>query len=388
MNYTVLDVETTTHNKGHPFDPRNKLVSYASTDVGFKYHSDPDFVGAVRQRLGTSSCLVGFNIKFDLHWLNSIGCVVPDTCSIWDCQLAEFVLSGQKDVLISLNECLERYGLPVKKDEVKAMWEAGIQTDDIPIPILKEYNEWDTYTTNLLFQTQQQLLSDKQKRLVYLLGEDLKVLAHIEQAGIKYDRVGAMEEGTKLIEQVAAIRLQLSAHLPPAAVPYFNWDSGDDLSCFLYGGERTYDYPIPEEAIYKSGPAKGTTYTRNRWHQEVITFDKRFEPLEGTEVKKTKDKQVDTHLYQTDEPTLRQLTSRRKEDKEILALLGERSALSKVAEMLESIEKQFVTKGWDNSLMHGSYNQNIVVTGRLSSSAPNQQNMPEDVSKFLVSRYD
>lgn len=383
----VLDVETTTHNKGHPFDPRNKLVSYADNSC-YKYHTDPDFKTYLEWLAESPNTLVvGFNFKFDLHWLTTLGVNFTDV-PIWDCQLAEFVYSGQKDVLISLNECLERYSLPTKTDEVKAMWDAGIQTDEIPLPILEEYNRWDVYTTRLLYDVQQQLLSDKQKALVLLLGEDLKVLAHIEQSGIKFDREGAKRAEETISHQTAEAESLLREFLPVDARPYFNFNSGDDLSAFLYGGTIEYDYAISKEAVYKSGDKKGQAYISNKWFVKPVIYEQRFVPLEGTEVAKTKDKQVDTHFYQTDEPTLKQLKSRRKEDKEILALLAERAAVGKVGEMLVSIEKQFTTKGWTNNLMHGQYNQNIVVTGRLSSSAPNQQNMPEDVSRFLISRYD
>ena len=116
---TIIDVETTVYSKGHPFDPNNKLVSYACYPNIFKYFTDPDFSGYARQQLNESGCLVGFNIKFDLHWLCNIGCAIPDRARIWDCQLAEFVYSGQKDSLISLDECLERYDLPRKISAVR-----------------------------------------------------------------------------------------------------------------------------------------------------------------------------------------------------------------------------------------------------------------------------
>jgi DNA polymerase I-like protein with 3'-5' exonuclease and polymerase domains len=390
MTKAVLDVETTTHNKGHPFDPRNTLVSYvtANTIDSFKYYTDPDFKSNLQRVLASSDVVVGFNVKFDIHWSNNIDCHIPETCRVWDCQLAEFIYGGQKDVLISLNECLERYGLPTKTDEVKAMWDAGIQTTDIPIPTLQAYNHWDGHTTKLLYDVQQQLLSEEQKTLVFLLGEDIKVLSQVERSGIKFDRDGASRKVGELGGLLDQIEVKLNTYLPEEAKAHFNWDSGDDLSCFLYGGTRIYDYAISEDAIYKDGPKKGQCYIRNRWHEKEVVFSKRFDPLDNTEVKKTKDKEVATHLYQTDEPTLRQLKSRQKEARSVLMLLNERSGVNKVLEMLSSIEKQFVNKGWEDNLMHGQYNQNIVVTGRLSSSAPNQQNFPEDVDQFLVSRYD
>jgi DNA polymerase I-like protein with 3'-5' exonuclease and polymerase domains len=390
----VFDVETTTTNKGHPFDPRNKLISYAyyipGSPVSFKYYSDPDFCSSLFiERVGSDCGLVGFNLKFDLHWgFLGGGEAFCSSIPVWDCQLAEFVYSGQKDRLISLDECLARYNLPTKKSVVADYWAQGIDTDQIPVEILKEYNEWDVHTTYLLYEVQQKLLSDKQKKLVLLLGEDLKVLRHIEAAGVKYDREAAKAEVDHIRNRVLEIEDILRSKLPDGAQDVFNWNSGDDLSAFLYGGTRTYHYAVAEETTYKSGAKKGEPYTRNRWYSKDIVYPARFKPLPGTEVAKTaKDPLATTRYYQTDEPTLKQLSTRRKEDRELLSLLQKRSEVSKIAEMLESIEKQFTDKQWKDNLMHGQYNQNVVVTGRLSSSSPNQQNMPAEVDQFLVSRY-
>ena len=387
-SYTVLDAETTTFNKGHPHDPRNKLVSYAfkcaNSPCSFKYFSDPDFSGRRPLDEIRGAC-VGFNFKFDCHWLYPAGC----KNLIWDCQLAEHVYTGQKAQFISLNECLERYGLETKKDLVKELWEAGYQTTEIPLPVLQEYNEWDVIQTEKLFLVQQELLSDEQKRLVYLLGEDLKVLAHIERAGLLFDTASATPYLATLKEQVAGIELELAKRLPAIQHGVFNWDSGDHLSCFLYGGTLTFDYAIGEPSVYKSGAKKGESYTKNSWFEECITFPQLFKPLQNTELKKTKDnQQATTRYYQTDLPTLSSLKGGGKEGKQVVALLLERSAKTKVVEMLESIFKLFDKFQWTDSLVHGQYNQNVAVTGRLSSSAPNMQNIPPEIDQFFTSRYD
>ncbi len=388
LDYTVLDSETTTHAKGHPFHPLNKLISYAYKDfaspVYFKYFSDPDF--SVRQRrrqiLG---CYVGFNFKFDYHWMSHL---LDVDKPIWDCQLAEHVYTGQHAQYVSLNECLEKYGLETKKDIVKELWEQGVQTDEIPVNILQEYNEWDVLQTEKLFLIQQQLLSDEQKNLVYLMGEDLKVLASIERSGLLFDAANAASYLADCKQRVAAIEASLSERLPPILHGTFNWDSGDHLSCFLYGGTLEFDYATSVPATYKSGAKRGEDYIKNSWHIERVVFQQLFKPLEGTELKKTKDAQAPvTRYYQTDAPTLQSLKGS-KENKVLLGLLQERSAVQKVAEMLESIFKLFDKFQWQDNLIHGQYNQNVAVTGRLSSSSPNMQNSPPEIDKFFISRYN
>lgn len=393
--YVVIDAETTTYNKGHPFDPRNKLVSYAFKDssessVSFVYFSDPTFNRGLSILTNESSVLVGFNFKFDLHWMSSLeGHPSGIKNPIWDCQLAEHIYTGQKAQYISLDECLLRYGLETKKDLVKEYWDNGVQTDEIPVAILEEYNCWDVIQTEKLFLVQQELLSDKQKALVYLLGEDLKVLASIERAGLLFDAENAAKALAQYKLDVANIEDKLNKRLPTIQHGKFNWDSGDHLSCFLYGGTLNFDYSISSSAVYKSGPNKGTEYIKNSWYVEEVLFPGYFKPLEGTETKKTKaNPNAVTRLYQTDAPTLASLKSGGKDGKEIVSLLSRRSETQKLVEMLESLFKQFNDKQWENNLVHGQYNQNVAVTGRLSSSGPNMQNIPPEIDKFFISRYD
>lgn len=386
-----MDCETSTYNNGHPFDPRNRLISYAfctNDDVTFRYYTDADFLYSLQCSINTCACICGFNIKFDIHWLHRHGIKIPSNVKIYDCQIAEFILSGQELPLYenSLDNALERYGLPRKQDVVKGYWDAGISTEDIPIPILEEYNKWDVYTTRLLYQTQQQILSEKQKRLIELEGEDLKALAAAEAAGILFDRGLADSKLALYKEQVAAVEKDLASYLP-SGIPdgCFNWDSGDHLSCLLYGGTLEFKY-VSEVLTYKTGPRAGQPY--NRWAIMSVNFPIRFKPLEDTEVAKTRnDPKATTRFYQTDAPTLMQLKTRSGEDKALLTLLRERSDKIKVIEMTEGIIKKFNEKNWQGNLIHGQFNQTTVVTGRLSSSSPNLQNQPPEIDELLISRY-
>lgn len=385
------DVETTTLNKGHPFNPNNFLVSYAliGNCSRFGYYTEPDFVSVLREEMGQATCYINFACKFDLHWFRRIGCSLPLTCKIWDCQLAEFVLNNQKGAYGSLNDALATYGLESKSDKVKEYWDAGVSTEKIPVPILEEYNVRDVAQTQSLYHMQQAVMSEKQKALVYALGEDLQTLADAEYNGIKWDSHAANKKLETLHSQIYAINASLCHYLPPINHGNFNWDSGDCVSALLYGGTLNFLYSISEPAVYKSGPNKGTSYTKNRWFDEVVVFPKRFTPIENSEVKKTKDNPAaPTRFYQTDDTTLAQLKTRSSENKELIRLLRERSKLLKVAEMIESINKKRTELNWQDDMLHAQFNQNVAITGRLSSSNPNMQNTPAEIDQLLVSRYD
>ena len=76
MTYLVLDVETTTSNKGNPFDETNKLC-YIGVDrhcypIEFTDSPYGDSLHAVQSSINNADLLVGFNIKFDLHWIRKL----------------------------------------------------------------------------------------------------------------------------------------------------------------------------------------------------------------------------------------------------------------------------------------------------------------------------
>lgn len=388
---TVLDFETTIKNKGHALTPENFLVSYSLFSPGleteFHYYKEPDFLTCLRARLEQTTELILFNANFELLWLLREKMPLPR--KIWDGQIAEFVYSGQALPMYenSLSEALKRYGLGFKPDEVASYWEQGIDTPDIPIEVLREYNNSDVENEWKLYCMQQELLDDKLKRLVTLQGFDAKTLARAQFKGIKFNVEQAKADLAECKEQLEESSRNLLKFVPEEVRQYFNWDSGDDLSLLLYGGEKAYEYRTEEESVYKSGPRKGETYQKGSWHTIHTTFPKLFNPVQGTEVKKTRDDpNAKTRFFQVDEPTLKQLKTRNSEAKRAIELLLGRAKTAKVAEMLEQFLSVMETKGWDGSI-HGQFNQVVARTGRLSSSSPNVQNTSPQLDKLLVSRY-
>ena len=82
-----------------------------------------------------ASVLIGFNFKFDLHWLQrELG--FKAKC-VWCCQLAEFIFSDQSWKYPSLEETMVKYGVGHKLDIVATeYWDKGIDTDAIPLGVL------------------------------------------------------------------------------------------------------------------------------------------------------------------------------------------------------------------------------------------------------------
>jgi len=395
-NTVTLDFETTTANKGHPFTPSNYPVSYSikvnNGTTTFHYFTEPDFLTCLRSELSKCNLLVCANGKFELLWLFRLGIRLPADCDIFDVLLAEHIITGQEAVMASLDEVLSSYGLPPKQDKVKEYWSVGVDTPDIPKYILEEYNNTDVENTYELFNTQVTISTAQSHKLILVSGKDTIALAEAEFNGIKFNQERAnqvvQQYGDTLLDFQQELATYLPVELPETCK--FNWDSGDQLSCLLYGGSIEFEWRTEDWAEYKSGSRKGEKYLKGTWHSHVQDFPKRFNPLEGTKVKKSQEEFYTggTIYYQVDDPTLKQLKTRRNEDKRLLEILDKTAKLTKVISMIDTFNKCFRDLQWEDNMVHGQFNQNIARTGRLSSSKPNLQNTSPEVDQLLVSRYD
>ena len=391
MTTLCFDVETNTVNKGNPFTASGKLVSYSAKlnnePPKFSYFTSIDFLTDLKQKMQQAKWVVGFNLKFDLHWAARYGITVPDGVRIWDCQIAEFIISGQTQAYPSLDDCLAKYNLGKKDDKIKEYWDAGIDTEFIPPDELQFYNDLDVELTYKLYLKQQEIMSAKQKKLCLLMGLDLLVLQEMESNGVLLDidlcKQKANETQTKLKE----VTDKLLRYSP---TPDINLDSGQQLSCLLYGGKFEIDVVTSEQAIYKSGAKKGQEYTKNSHQTVVYECPKLFEPLPNTEtkLKKVMEDGEEITIYETNEDVLKQLKSTTPEAKMLIANLLERAELAKLNDTYYGKLPQLLERMEWGTCIHGQYNQVVVATGRLSSSNPNMQNFSGEVDALLVSRYD
>jgi len=147
-----LDCETTTWSTGSPFDERNFLVCVGweteHGETGIWYNGEP--IEVLLSILASHDVWVFFNAKFDLHWLRKLG--VPFPKRVFCCQVAEFVLNGQSPKYPSLDGTAASYGIPGKFDRVKTeYWDNGINTQDIPRPVLSEYCLQDISVTKNIY---------------------------------------------------------------------------------------------------------------------------------------------------------------------------------------------------------------------------------------------
>lgn len=376
-NVLALDTESNTHNKGAPFDSRFKAVCYSWSDSSSSGASpfSPDSIERLRAKVDGARVLVSFNAKYDVHVLRKCG-VDLSGHRWWDCQIGEFVLSRQTERYPSLEDSLARHELGHKIDVVKTeYWDKGIQTEDVPWPILEEYAIWDAKMHLALYYKQQELLTPNQKRLVNLMSMDMLILEEMEWNGLVYDEELCNKRSTEITGEIQRITEKLSSIYPNVPI---NFGSGDQLSAFLYGGT------IVEEGkehigFFKSGARVGEPKYKNIEIKHELP--RLVAPLRGSELKKE-------GFWATNQDTLLKLKGN-KATKQIIELIQRQVRLDTLlSKTYQGIIKVNREQMWEPGVLHGQLNQCVTQTGRLSASRPNQQNLDGQAADLFISRYD
>lgn len=371
----AIDTEITTYNTGHVFDPRNSLVcfSYAidGGDSGAMYWNEPNAKQVLQQLLHEATTIVFFNGKFDLQWLVKEG-LSYNPVKVWDCQLAEFLISHQTNKFPSLNDTCIKYNLPIKPDKVKEYWDKGVNTDQIPKDILFEYAEHDAQSTLAVYLKQQESMTKKQKTLCKLQCQDLSILREMEFNGLAFNEALCMQRAQELDEQISNLNNELSSTYPDIPI---NFNSNDHLSAFLYGG--TIVETVKEvSGFYKTGKRAGEVKYTNKDIEH--TLPRLYTPLKGSEMAKEGN-------YAVDEATLRKLKGKAHTVSKLLELAKLEKLNGTYYKGLIELRKKM---GWEPGILHGQFNQCVAATGRLSSSKPNVQNFASDLQDIFVSTID
>ena len=378
MSIFACDIEASTFKKGDPFARCNQFV-LGATGTDTTYSPFVDDLAPVQAQFDQAKMVVFFNAKFDLHWLRRIGIKFSIRLPIWDCQLAEFILSNQRWRYPSLDEACARRGLPRKLDVVKTeYWDKGIDTPAIPHDILNEYLQGDIVSTYSLYLDQVKRFNEPEHaskyRLFRLQCYDLLTLEEMEWNGFLFAKKDAREASIKLEAESRALDDSILRMFPDIPI---NLGSPNHISVMLYGGEITGTTKVPV-GVFKSGARAGQVKYQNV--EQVYTLPRLVTPLKGSELAKE-------GYYSTNEDTLKNLTANAQSKRIIQALLDRRGIEKLRGTYYDGIPNLIEEHDWGDGIVHGQFNQCVAITGRLSGTKPNQQNLPPDCKRFCVSRY-
>jgi len=382
----VLDVETTISNKGNPFDETNKLcyvglLGSTPRTISIEYGDEPyrHKLDEIQKDIDESEILVGFNIKFDLHWLRKYGINFVGK-RIWDCQLVHFILTGQQHPYPSLNGVSAYYDLGSKLDVIATeYWGNKIDTPNIPKDLLEEYLIGDLQLTQKVYDKQMEefaVATKPMQRLISLHNQDLIILQEMEFNGLLFDENSSNHLAKELEDQIEIIdRILFEYH----ELVEFNPNSTEHVSSLLYGG--TFKVRRREViGVFKTGTRMGQQ--KERWVEHEIVFPRLITPLKGSELNKE-------GFFSTDDQTLKSVKTRSKYGKDLVEVLVKRATLEKRLTAyyrgLVDLRKEM---NWHEGRLHGQLNQCVARTGRLSSSKPNLQNFDGEIKTLFGSRYE
>ncbi|AJY44030.1 DNA polymerase A family protein [Burkholderia humptydooensis] len=358
---------------------------------------------------------------------------------VWDTQLAEYLLKGQAQEahMLDLGTTAIEHGGNAKLDEVKLMWAQGVDTIDIPRDKLMDYlvgfevnGEWehgDIGNTELIFRSQYLIANKRgQLRSIFMNMGALIYTIECELNGMFVNQTLAKELAKEVEEELAAKLVEVNSYIP-ADLPFeFNWNSRFHKSALIFGGNVKYKAPAPvldAEGNLQYYAKKETHYLlADGSTMECAEYEKRtddgmpVEPLVkfagGKNKGEPKTKQVtvpdkergpktriEDHFYtfegyttgdkkwESSEPGVYSTAG------DVIEALGNRGipfldAMARVQALTKDLGTYFIrydekkkahvgmlTLVQLDSIVHHMLNHTNTVTGRLSSSNPNLQNL-------------
>ena len=400
---------------------------------------------SLQKVINTATVIIGFNIKFDLSWLKECGFII--NAPVWDCQLCEYVMNQPNVIQPSLDEVAASYGLASKFDVVKEnYWKKGINTDAIPYEILKEYGEQDVNLTYEIYKRQKAKLATPELqhllKTVELTNDFCKVLTDMERKGVKIDleALDQLEKETKDRYEELRIELQDIIYEAMGDTP-INLDSPEQCSMLFYSRKVkdkkawTIDFNFtPDQNKFERANAARKMQTNYFVRlvsagTDVIYRTKAYTCVDckgkgkiqkykkdgsmHKNVNKCKECNATGYKYEnTDKIAGLKITP----SKHFVTVNGFSTSgdaidaainggkLNKTAEEFVTKYKEYnalssyldstiggIRKGMIDGVLHTSFQQAVTATSRISSTAPNLQNMPRGntfpVKRVFTSRF-
>lgn len=367
----------------------------------------------------------------------------------------EYIASDFQSMYPSLDETAPKYGGTHKVDGVKILWEQGVLTSQIDPMLLHDYLvNGDIPNTALCFYGQCGIFAERgQMQYVWERMDAMLAWAYCEWFGLFVNMPVAKVNQAEQEQRIREIKQELQQYIPKDLPETLDFNFGSDfhMSALVYGGPIKYrkkvsyfppqyvkadywqvgdtwvavdDTPAPPGATtYKSGKNKGlpkvfrldTEEEKLKWEEDLYFCPGLVNIQELPEVIREKYAERgefrQARLLQDGTPVYSSST----DAMEALARLG--FGFCKLVNELASLEKdtgtyylrteynedgsvkktsgmlQYVipSDAEGSGIIHHRLNTCATVTGRLSGSNPNLQNLPRDgtsrVKQMFTSRF-
>lgn len=359
---------------------------------------------------------------------------------VFDTMHGEYIASDFQSMYPSLDETAPKYGGEHKIDGVKILWEQGVLTSQIDPILLRDYLvNGDIPNTALCFYGQCATFAQRnQMQYVWERMDALLAWAYCEWFGLFVNMPIARKNQEEQEQRIREIKQELQQYIPKDLPETLDFNFGSDfhMSALVYGGPIKYrkkvpydppqyikadywqvgdtwvavdDMPAPPGATtYKSGKNKGlpkvfrldTEEEKLKWEDDLyfcpglVNIQELPEVIrekyaERGEFRQARNLQDDTPVYSTSTDAMEALA---RQGFEFCKLVNELAALEKdtgtyyLREVLDAEGKVKERKGMlqyviperpdGSGIIHHRLNTCATVTGRLSSSNPNLQNLP------------
>ena len=353
---------------------------------------------------------------------------------------SEYIASDFQSMYPSLDETAPKYGGTHKVDGVKILWEQGVLTSQIDPMLLHDYLvNGDIPNTALCFYGQCATFAQRnQMQYVWERMDALLAWAYCEWFGLFVNMPIARKNQEEQEQRIREIKQELQQYIPKDLPETLDFNFGSDfhMSALVYGGPIKYrkkvpydppqyvkadywqvgdtwvavdDMPAPPGATtYKSGKNKGlpkvfrldTEEEKLKWEDDLyfcpglVNIQELPEVIrekyaERGEFRQARTLQDGTPVYSTSTDAMEALA---RQGFEFCKLVNELAALEKdtgtyyLREVLDAEGKVKERKGMlqyviperpdGSGIIHHRLNTCATVTGRLSSSNPNLQNLP------------
>jgi DNA polymerase I-like protein with 3'-5' exonuclease and polymerase domains len=380
--FVAIDVETTMNGNedvglSHPMHPDNKIVLMGITihdeGVGFLSNKE-DYLKVITTASITKPIFCGHNVSFDLMYLYKTSLdlrYILQQQTIWDTQLAEYILTAQRSKFSSLDELCVKYKQPTKDSKVTEYFKAGMGADKVPMDILEDYLRNDLLVTRAIATEQyKQAMVNGQLKLIQSQMKALQATTEMMFRGIHVDTKALNKYTVEVVNEYVASKLDLE-DLVKDHVEDIN--SPKQWSQFFFGGEKKVK--VKEEAgVYKNGKIKYKTVDKIVRIPSSIAYVPDAEKTSKTGQISVDDSVLKDILDNITDGKIKTITKE---------LLKYREVSKQLTTYVQGLSKHLI-----GNKIHGKLNHTATITGRLSSTNPNLQNISNNpIKKIFTSRW-